>query len=71
MRRGACGYLLYGRVHRWRSPRQFPSRTRRPRPQKKCENVELALRSEHDSGVSGTASVKDTDGNVIGLIQSA
>ena len=65
MRRGAFGYLLDGRLHRWRFPRRFPSRTRRPRPHKKSEKVELALRPEHDSGVSGTASLEDTSDGVL------
>jgi hypothetical protein len=34
-------------------------------PQKKSENVELALRSEHDSGVRGTASLEDTSDGVV------
>jgi hypothetical protein len=34
-------------------------------PHKKSENVELALRPEHDSGVSGTASLEDTSDGVL------
>jgi hypothetical protein len=34
-------------------------------PKKKSENVELALRPEHDSGVSGTASLEDTSDGVL------
>jgi ABC-type oligopeptide transport system substrate-binding subunit len=34
-------------------------------PKKKSENVELALRPGHDSGVSGTASLEDTSDGVL------
>jgi hypothetical protein len=34
-------------------------------PKKKSENVELALLPEHDSGVSGTASLEDTSDGVL------
>jgi hypothetical protein len=34
-------------------------------PKKKSENVELALLPEHDSGVSGTASLEDTSDRVL------
>jgi hypothetical protein len=34
-------------------------------PQKKSDNVKLALLPEHDSGVSGTASFDDTSGRVV------
>jgi hypothetical protein len=34
-------------------------------PQKKSDNVKLALLAEHDSGVSGTASFQDTSGRLV------
>jgi hypothetical protein len=55
MCRGAYDYLTYGRVHR----RRFPSRTRGHASHKNSDNVKVALRPEHDSGVSGTASFED------------